>query len=48
MAIHRIPFFPSRDRPGSPIIVEYEQMTIAIDIDCTHGKAYTSDVNGNI
>ncbi|XP_033230470.1 nidogen-like isoform X2 [Belonocnema kinseyi] len=47
MAIHRIPFFPSRDRPGSPIVVEYEQMTIAIDIDCTRGKAYTSDVNGN-
>ncbi|XP_051169856.1 nidogen isoform X3 [Leptopilina boulardi] len=46
-AIHRIPFFPTRDKPGSPIMVQYNQMTIAVAIDCTHGKAYTIDIIGN-
>ncbi|XP_012137362.2 nidogen isoform X2 [Megachile rotundata] len=47
MATLRIPFTVTHDNPGSPIYIEYSQMAIAIDIDCTNGKAYSSDITGN-
>ncbi|XP_076380705.1 nidogen isoform X3 [Megalopta genalis] len=47
MATMRIPFAPTYDNPGSPIYIAYQQMAIAIDIDCLNGKAYASDITGN-
>ncbi|XP_078048195.1 nidogen isoform X3 [Augochlora pura] len=47
MATMRIPFAPTYDNPGSPIYIAYQQMAIAIDIDCQNGKAYASDITGN-
>ncbi|XP_076650087.1 nidogen isoform X4 [Halictus rubicundus] len=47
MATMRIPFAPTYDNPGSPINIAYQQMAIAIDIDCLNGKAYSSDITGN-
>ncbi|KAK0096570.1 hypothetical protein PV326_005114 [Microctonus aethiopoides] len=43
----RIPYFPTATYPGSPIHLKYDQMAIAIDIDCADGRAYSSDITGN-
>ncbi|XP_017755220.1 PREDICTED: nidogen-2 isoform X3 [Eufriesea mexicana] len=47
MATLRIPFAPTQENSGGPIYIDYMQMAIAIDIDCTNGKAYSSDITGN-
>ncbi|XP_014478375.1 PREDICTED: nidogen-2 isoform X2 [Dinoponera quadriceps] len=47
MATHRIPFIPTQQNPGYPIYIDYKQMAIALDIDCSDGKAYSSDITGN-
>ncbi|XP_032672473.1 nidogen isoform X2 [Odontomachus brunneus] len=47
MATHRIPFVPTQQNPGYPIYIAYTQMAIALDIDCSDGKAYSSDITGN-
>lgn len=47
MATHRIPFAPTQQQPGYPIYIDYKQMAIALDIDCSDGKAYSSDITGN-
>ncbi|XP_015172869.1 PREDICTED: nidogen-2 isoform X3 [Polistes dominula] len=47
MATLRIPFVPTPDNLGSPIHIAYTQMSIAVDIDCSSGKAYSSDITGN-
>ena len=46
MAIHRIPFHPTTNKPGSPIFLTYSQMAIALDIDCARGRVYVSDIAG--
>ncbi|XP_046820938.1 nidogen-like isoform X3 [Vespa crabro] len=47
MATLRIPFVPTSDNLGSPIHIAYTQMSIALDIDCLGGRAYSSDITGN-
>lgn len=46
MATLRIPFVPTSDNLGSPIHIAYTQMSIALDIDCLGGRAYSSDITG--
>lgn len=47
MATLRIPFVPTSDNLGNPIHIAYTQMSIALDIDCLGGRAYSSDITGN-
>ncbi|XP_058796968.1 nidogen [Phymastichus coffea] len=47
MATHKLPFSPSSDQPGNPIHLTNFRMAIAVDIDCSRGIVYTSDITGN-
>ncbi|XP_012271445.1 nidogen-2 isoform X2 [Orussus abietinus] len=47
MATLRIPFYPTPANPSKTIHIVYEQMAVALDIDCQAGKVYYSDISGN-
>ncbi|XP_046738745.1 nidogen isoform X3 [Diprion similis] len=47
MAMLKIPFFPTPNNPGSPIAITSSQMAVGLDIDCSAGRTYWSDISGN-
>ncbi|XP_046419384.1 nidogen isoform X1 [Neodiprion fabricii] len=47
VAMLKIPFFPTPNNPGSPIAITSSQVAEGLDIDCSAGRAYWSDISGN-
>ncbi|XP_060532500.1 nidogen [Cylas formicarius] len=46
MATLKIPMEPTRRDPGKPIQIKLFQTAVGLDIDCTEGRVYWSDISG--
>lgn len=42
----QVPYNPTNHDPAKPIMMQYLQQSIGIDIDCTENRVYWSDIAG--